>query len=86
MNSPAPGLPTGFSADPEGRIWLCLSDPERELIGQLLDQLRELLAPEDPSEPADPLAALVGIQPEAARPEDPALARLLPGLRRMEHI
>lgn len=47
------------------------------LLGQLLDQLVTLVAPDEPAE-SDPLARAVGISTSTVVPRDPALARLLP--------
>jgi hypothetical protein len=54
-------------------------DAERELLRGLFRDVVALLEPDErPDE--DPLAALVGITPNAAEPEDPALRRLLPNI------
>ncbi|MEA5456129.1 DUF2017 domain-containing protein [Sinomonas sp. JGH33] len=54
-------------------------DAERELLRGLFRDVVALLEPHDaPDE--DPLAALVGITPDAEEPEDPALKRLLPNV------
>jgi hypothetical protein len=70
--------PPGFRRNRHGEVWLHLPESERALMRSLLDQLGELLAPDEPEEPEDPLAELVGIDPTAQRPDDPALARLFP--------
>jgi len=70
--------PPGFRRNRHGQIWLHLGDADRVLLGDLLTQLAELLDEPEPDRPEDPLAALVGIDPSAVRPEDPALARLFP--------
>jgi hypothetical protein len=70
--------PPGFRRNRHGQLWLHLQQGERSLLEQLLDQLGELLAPPEPFEPRDPLEELVGIDPAAVRPADPALARLFP--------
>jgi hypothetical protein len=59
-------------------ILLTLSEPERELLADLLGQLVDMVAPDPTSIPSDPIAAMVGITPDARTPEDPAMARLLP--------
>jgi hypothetical protein len=59
-------------------VYLNLTEPERELLSDLLDQLIDLVRPEPSSQPQDPLAAMVGISPDARKPSDPALARLFP--------
>lgn len=67
----------GFRRSLGGRIVLRADAVERGILADLVSQLVELVAPEDdPSQ--DPLARLVGIDPEAERPDDPALARLFP--------
>ena len=70
--------PPGFRRNRHGQVWLHLPDAERTLLTSLLEQLSEMIAPPEPSGPVDPLAELVGIDPEAVRPADPALARLFP--------
>lgn len=70
----------GFRRTATGRIVLKVDDVERGLLASLMGQLLELVAPEDDpwGADADPLARMVGIDPDAERPDDPALARLLP--------
>jgi len=58
-----------------GRFVLRLDDLEKGLLGSLIAQLADLLAPKAE---LDPMAAMVGIDPEAERSDDPALARLFP--------
>ena len=72
--------PPGFRRNRHGRVWLHLGDADRRLMGDLMRQMAGLLAePEPESDGAtDPLAELVGIDPTAERPDDPALARLFP--------
>ncbi|MGB8020160.1 MAG: DUF2017 domain-containing protein [Candidatus Nanopelagicales bacterium] len=71
--------PPGFRRNRLGQVWLHLPKAERTLMADLLEQLSEMLAPDEPSQATpDPLAELVGIEPSAHRPEDPALARLFP--------
>lgn len=70
--------PPGFRRNRHGQVYLHLPDAERHLLADLLAQLGEMVAPPTPSGPVDPLAELVGIDPEAVRPSDPALARLFP--------
>jgi hypothetical protein len=70
--------PPGFRRNRHGQLWMHLQDGERQLVAQLLDQLAALLAPPEPRAPLDPLEELVGIDPAAVRPADPALARLFP--------
>jgi len=70
----------GFRRTARQRIVLRADDVERGLLRELVLQLVALVTPdEDPfgADP-DPLAAMVGIDPFAERPEDPALHRLFP--------
>jgi hypothetical protein len=67
----------GFRRTFGGRIVLRCDEHERSLLAGLVAQLIELVAPEH-REVEDPLVALVGIDPAAERPDDPALARLFP--------
>jgi hypothetical protein len=70
----------GFRRGFGGRIVLRCDEVERTILGDLVGQLVELVTPEDDAwgADADPLARLVGIDPGAERPDDPALARLFP--------
>ena len=76
--------PPGFRRNRHRQVWLHLPEEECRLMTDLLEQLTELIGPTEPSGPAeeeaavDPLAELVGIDTEAVRPTDPALARLFP--------
>jgi len=75
--------PPGFRRNRHGQVWLHLGEADRSLLGDLLAQMSWLLSesepgPDEPVEPVDPLVELVGIDPRAERPEDPALARLFP--------
>ena len=70
--------PPGFRRNRHGQVWLHLPDSERTLMADLLGQLLAMIAPPEPTEPVDPIAELVGIDPEAVRPSDPVLARLFP--------
>lgn len=68
----------GFTRSLTGRIVLRVDVVERGLLRSLLEQLIEFVAPEEIDPDADPLAALIGIDVDAHRPDDPALARLFP--------
>lgn len=72
----------GFRRGVTGRIVLRVDVVEKGLLTSLLDQLIDLVRPEDPEsgdpEAADPLAELVGFSGSTELPEDPALARLFP--------
>ena len=64
-------------ADGERGFLLELEEVEVALLQSLARQLIDFVGPEV-SPDDDPLAALVGIDPDATTPEDPALLRLLP--------
>ena len=67
----------GFRRTATGRIVLRVDVVEKGLLTTLLEQLVEFVSPEV-AEDEDPLVRIVGLDPEAERPEDPALARLFP--------
>lgn len=67
----------GFRRTATGRIVLRVDAVEKGLLASLLEQLQEFVAPDAP-EDEDPLVRLVGLDPDARRPDDPALARLFP--------
>lgn len=67
----------GFRRTATGRIVLRVDVVEKGLLKTLLEQLSDFVTPEG-AEDEDPLVSLVGLNPDAARPEDPALARLFP--------
>ncbi|MFM1966308.1 MAG: hypothetical protein RL134_2033 [Actinomycetota bacterium] len=67
----------GFRRTATGRVILRVDVVEKGLLLSLLEQLVEFVTPEG-AEDEDPLVSLVGLNPDAARPEDPALARLFP--------
>ena len=70
----------GFRRTATGKLVLKVDDVERGLLATLVSQVLELVSPDDDpwGADADPLARMVGIDPDAERPDDPALARLLP--------
>ncbi len=70
--------PPGFRRNRRGQVWLHLPDSQREVMGDLLEQMLALLDEPESDGPVDPLVDLVGIDPTAQRPDDPALARLFP--------
>ena len=67
----------GFRAT-RGGLQLRIEPGERAVMRDLLAQLAAFVAPEEAPQTDDPLARLVGIAPQAERPRDPALLRLLP--------
>ena len=69
-------MATGFKLTRKG-ITANLEPGERDLLRKLFSDVQALLEP-DTAADADPLAAMVGIDPSAAVPEDSALLRLLP--------
>jgi len=70
----------GFRRTATGKLVLKVDDVERGLLMTFVSQVLALVSPEDDpwGADADPLARMVGIDPDAERPDDPALARLLP--------
>ncbi|MCQ1945272.1 MULTISPECIES: DUF2017 domain-containing protein [unclassified Arthrobacter] len=69
-------MATGFKLTRKG-ITANLEPGERDLLRKLFSDVQALLEP-DTAADADPLAAMVGIDPSAAVPDDSALLRLLP--------
>ena len=67
----------GFIRTATGRIVLRVDELERGLLSSLFTQIIDLLDPV-PADQLDPLAQMVGIAESAQRPDDAALARLLP--------
>lgn len=63
--------------DGERGLHVSLEEVEVALLQSLARQLQDLVGPRDDPH-ADPLFALVGIDPVAETPDDPALRRLLP--------
>jgi hypothetical protein len=61
----------------DGGVRLVLEEVEVALLLSLAGQMVDFVAPA-PSDDEDPLAAIVGIDPLATTPDDPALKRLLP--------
>lgn len=69
----------GFRRSLSGRITLRTDEVERGILADLVGQLLEFVTPDEAwAKDADPLAVLVGIDPTAERPDDPALHRLFP--------
>ncbi len=66
-----------FRRTRRGEVELTLRPEEAGVLADLLDQLADLVGPEEPPD-ADPLDALVGIGTQTRPPDDPALARLFP--------
>lgn len=62
---------------PDRGLRLTLEEVEAALLRSLALQLIDFVGP-DEADDIDPLVALVGIDPSADTPEDPALLRLLP--------
>ena len=67
----------GFRRSATGRIVLRVDVVEKGLLTALLEQVRDFITP-DGTDEEDPLVSLVGLDPQAERPDDPALARLFP--------
>jgi len=62
-------------ADDERRVEVLLEPMEVGLLGSICAQIADFVTPDAD---VDPLVALVGLDPQAVPPEDPALKRLLP--------
>jgi hypothetical protein len=71
-------MSTGFILESNGRIILRLDEVERMMLLSLCDQIVTLVTPQDRDPDADPLFALVGIEPSLERPEDDVMLRLFP--------
>ncbi len=66
-----------------GRLVATLEPGEVQVLADVVDQLRQLLAQRREEAPTDPLDAITGIQTApSTTPTDPALARLLPDFHR----
>ena len=68
----------GFRRTARDRIVLRTDDVERTILTALVHQLVEFVRPDADALDQDPLAAMVGIDPFAVTPDDPALHRLFP--------
>jgi hypothetical protein len=68
----------GFRHTARDRIVLRVDDAERAILTALVHQLVEFVRPDADPLDQDPLAAMVGIDPFAVTPDDPALHRLFP--------
>lgn len=66
----------GFSKSRRGVV-LALEPVEVAVLRTAIEDLAQLVGPAQQEDP-DPLAALVGIDDEVEKPDDPALARLFP--------
>ena len=61
-----------------GSVTADLAPVEVAVLASAAADLAALLAADDDTAPRDPLEELVGLSPDARRPDDPALQRLLP--------
>jgi hypothetical protein len=68
----------GFRRTARDRIVLRTDEVERQVLSALVHQLVEFVTPDADVADQDPLAVMVGIDPFAVRPDDPALHRLFP--------
>lgn len=73
-------MTSGFQRTATGRIVLRADEVERGLLRTLAEQVIAFVQPDDEPDPGDdPLHAIVGaLDGSSERPDDPALARLLP--------
>lgn len=67
-----------FESELDGGITISLEAAEREVLGQLFDQMRQLLHELNAQETSDPLEAMLGMNGSTQISDDPALARLFP--------
>jgi hypothetical protein len=71
----------GFGRTPDGEIVLRIHPALVGPIEQYVTEVTQLIGTTDPEgdgRPEDPLAAMVGIEPDTGVPADPAVARLFP--------
>lgn len=75
-----------FESGVNGQITLSLAAGEREVLGQLFDQMGQLLDELTAQETSDPLELMLGMNGSTQISKDPALARLFPdGYSEDEH-
>ena len=71
------GRSYGFERSRKGLL-VHLDADERRLIVSIAEQITALVAPPPAPADQDPLVAMVGIDEDAQRSDDPAVARLFP--------
>ena len=75
-----------FESGLNGQITLTLDVGEREVLGQLFDQVEQLLDELTTQDTSDPLELMLGMNGSTQISQDPALARLFPdGYSEDEH-
>lgn len=75
-----------FESAIDGKITITLDAGEREVLGQLFDQMAQLLQELGAQETSDPLEIMLGMNGSTQISDDPALARLFPdGYSNDEH-
>ena len=75
-----------FESGVNGQITLTLDVAEREVLGQLFDQVEQLLDELTTHDTSDPLELMLGMNGSTQISKDPALARLFPdGYSEDEH-
>jgi hypothetical protein len=75
-----------FESAIDGKITIRLDAGEREVLGQLFDQMAQLLQELGAQETNDPLEIMLGMNGSTQISDDPALARLFPdGYTNDEH-
>ena len=67
-----------FESAIDGKITITLDAGEREVLGQLFDQMAQLLQELGAQETSDPLEIMLGMNGSTQISDDPALARLFP--------
>jgi hypothetical protein len=68
----------GFRRSDAGRLVLRTDLVERGLLDTLADQIMNIMAPTEQNLDLDPIARMVGIDPEVEAPTDEVVRRLLP--------
>ena len=71
-------MSSGFYREADARIVLRVEEVERLLLVSMAEQVLEIVAPRKADPDADPLFALVGIDPSTERPTSEVLLRLFP--------
>jgi len=71
-------MSSGFYREGEARIVLRVEEVERLLLISMAEQMLEIVAPRQTNPDADPLFALIGIEPTSQRPTSEVLLRLFP--------
>ena len=71
-------MSSGFYREGDARIVLRLEEVERMLLISMAEQILEIVTPHHANPDADPLFAIVGIEPTSQRPTSEVVLRLFP--------